>query len=80
MSETARPILYSMKQAAIACGVSLSLWKILVATGQTPAPCRLNTKVVFCVKQLELWSWAGCPSRDSEAWQSIIQKENNHEK
>jgi hypothetical protein len=69
-----QPILYDNRQAAQACGVSLSLWKMLVNSGQTPAPCRLNSKVVFSVKLLELWAQAGCPNRDSGTWKQILKE------
>jgi len=70
-------VLVNSKIASQLCGVGLTLWKELVETGRTPKPIRLNSKVTFSTRQLELWALNGCPSRDSELWQKLLEKEQN---
>ncbi|MHC4123031.1 MAG: hypothetical protein ACYSSI_05600 [Planctomycetota bacterium] len=72
-----KPVLVDSKTAASICGCGLTLWKQLNATGRTPEPIRLNSKVLISVRQLEIWAVNGCPSRNSERWQQILEKERN---
>ena len=66
--------LMDAKTASRFCGVGLTLWKQLNITGRAPEPIHLNSKVFWSTRQLELWAITGCPSRDSETWQTIIKK------
>lgn len=77
-SEKIKHILVDAKTAAQACGVGLTLWKQLTATGRNPEPIHLNSKVLFSTRQLELWALNGCPSRDSAEWQQILEREINN--
>lgn len=75
--ENIKPVLVEAKRAAQACGVGLTLWKELNSTGRCPQPVRLNSKTLWAVRHLELWAINGCPSRDSEKWKKILNKQNN---
>lgn len=74
------PVLVGSKAAAVICGVSLSLWYKLVETGRTPEPIPLHSKKLFSVRQLELWALHNSPSRDSEQWKCILERERNGQK
>ncbi len=75
-SETMTPFLVDAKTAAKLCGVSLSLFYELKATGQAPQPVKLNSKSLWCYAQLKLWADNGCPASDSAAWQTILKGQN----
>ena len=65
------PLLVPAKQASQLCGVGLSLWYELAATGQIPQAVKLNSKSLWPYDLLKLWAENGCPSRDSAEWQKI---------
>ncbi len=48
------PFLVSAKQASQLCGVGLSLWYELAATGQTPQAVKLNSKSLWSYDLLKL--------------------------
>ena len=75
--ENIKPVLVEAKRAAQACGVGLTLWKQLTTTGRNPEPIRLNSKLLWSTRQLEIWALNGCPSRDSDEWQQILEREIN---
>lgn len=66
------PFLIDARTAARLCGVGLSLWYELVATGQTPQAAKLNSKKLWSYNLLKLWADAGCPRRDSAEWQELL--------
>ena len=70
------PLLVNASVAAKLCGISLSLWYSLNASGQTPQPIKLNSKNLWSYGHLELWSDAGCPSRASAVWKEILKGQN----
>ena len=72
-----KSVLVDAKTAAQVCGVGLTLWKQLTATGRNPEPIRLNSKVLWSTFQLQLWALNGCPSRDSEKWKKILNEQND---
>ena len=76
--EKIKHVLADAKTAAQACGVGLTLWHQLNAIGRTPEPAKLNSKVLWSVRQLELWALNNCPSRDSVEWQQILERELNN--
>ncbi len=76
--ENIKPVLLEAKRAAKACGVGLTLWHQLNATGRIPTPVILNSKTLWSTRQLELWALNGCPSRDSVEWQQILEREQNN--
>jgi len=76
-SNKIKPVLVDAKTAAQVCGIGLTLWKELTATGRNPQPIKLNSKVLWSTRQLEIWAVNGCPSRDSELWQEILVEERN---
>jgi hypothetical protein len=76
--ENIKPVLLEAKRAAQACGVGLTLWHQLNATGRTPTPVKLNSKTLWSTHQLEIWALNGCPSRDSVEWQQILEREQNN--
>jgi len=67
------PILVDAKTASKLCGMGLSLWYELSSTGRTPQPVKLNSKKLWSYELLRLWGLNGCPSRDSTAWQKLLE-------
>ncbi len=76
--EKIKHVLVDSKTAASACGVGLTLWKELNVTGRCPQPVKLNSKTLWAVRHLELWALYNCPSRDSDEWQQILEREQNN--
>ncbi len=68
------PILCGARDAAAMCGVGLSLWYQLNATGQCPMPSKLNSRTLWSCELLRLWAVSGCPHRESEVWQRILRE------
>ena len=66
-----KPFLVNAKTAAQLCGVGLSLWYELAATGQIPQAVKLNSRKLWVYEELQEWCRNGCPSRDSAEWQKI---------
>ncbi len=66
------PLLVDAKTASKLCSCGLSLWYSLNSTGAAPAPVKLNSKSLWPVELLRLWSLNGCPSRDSVEWQELL--------
>ncbi len=61
--------LVDAKEAAALCGVSVSTWYTLVASGKTPDSVRLGRSVKWRLDELEEWINAGCPARS--AWNAL---------
>lgn len=68
------PVMLGARDAARACGMSLSLWYSANCRGLTPQSSTINTKRLWDYQLLKLWSLHGCPSRDSAEWQSLLAK------
>jgi hypothetical protein len=67
------PLLVDAPAAAALCGVSVWTWRALTAAEKTPAPVRLNGRVLWNHRELARWCDAGCPARSE--WQAIRQQE-----
>ena len=67
-----QPILLDSRQAASACGLSLSLFYALDAEGKLPQGCKLHSKKMYSVARLRLWADNGMPARDSDKWAALI--------
>jgi excisionase family DNA binding protein len=61
--------LIDAKEAAALCGVSISTWYSLVASGKTPNSVRLGRSVKWRLDELLAWIDSGCPARS--AWESL---------
>ena len=72
-----QPVLLDVRAAAKFCSCGVTLWRQLMLTGRTPEPSYLNSKIVFSRRLLEIWSISGCPARDTEKWQRILEMERN---
>jgi predicted DNA-binding transcriptional regulator AlpA len=57
------PLLVDASAAAALCGVSNATWYRLMSAGKVPAPVRLGGRVLWRVRELELWTDHGCPER-----------------
>jgi predicted DNA-binding transcriptional regulator AlpA len=67
------PLLVGADKAAAMCGISPASWFRLKASGQTPAPVRLNRSVRYRVEDLRLWIELGCPDLNTfEARKTVI--------
>ena len=55
------PFLVNAKTAAKLCGIGLSLWYELAATGQIPAGLKLNSRKLWAYDELKEWCKNGCP-------------------
>jgi predicted DNA-binding transcriptional regulator AlpA len=60
---TLPPLLVDAGAAAKLCGVSKATWYRLMSAGKVPAPIRLGGRVLWRVRELELWTEHGCPDR-----------------
>jgi excisionase family DNA binding protein len=65
----AESILIDAKEAAALCGVSVSTWYNLLASGKVPKPVRLGRSVKWRREELLAWVAAGCPARS--AWEAM---------
>lgn len=65
---TGSPILVDAKRAAELLGISRSMLHKLKATGRLPRPVRLGHRVLWRVRELEDWVYAGCPTM--ERWEA----------
>lgn len=52
---TLQPMLVGRGVAARLCGVSPASWDRLVSADRTPAPLKLNGRVLFCAHDLASW-------------------------
>ena len=68
------PALMDGKTASRFCGVGLTLWRQITATGGNPEPIRLHSRVLWPTRLLEAWALHGCPARDTEKWRQILNK------
>lgn len=59
------PMLVGRVEAARLCGVSPASWDRLVSSGRTPAPLKLNGRVLFRRHDLADWVALGLPDRAS---------------
>jgi hypothetical protein len=68
-----QPELFTRRQAADFCGVSLSAWAELESMGRIgPVPIRLSNRIVrYSRTQLMEWIRAGCPKRSGRSMGKI---------
>ena len=64
------------KRAAAACGWSVAAWYAGDSRGAIPQSVQMSgcSKRIWPVDVLRLWLTSGCPSRDSAAWQAILER------
>ncbi len=62
-------ILIDAKEAAALCGLGISTWYNLVASGKVPDSVRLGRSVKWRREELLAWIDAGCPART--AWKTL---------
>jgi len=63
------PLLIGAPQAAAMCGRSLSSWWRDCAAGRVPRPVKLGGRVLWRVRELQLWVEGGCPRRGG--WEAL---------
>jgi len=63
------PLLVDARKAARLVDVGLRTWRTLDAAGKVPQPLRLNSRVLWSVRELREWIAAGAPPRDE--WVAI---------
>ena len=63
------PLLLSTKDAAAVCGTSIRTWRGWDAGGKIPQPIRIGRATFWRLKDLQEWTEAGCPDR--ETWEAF---------
>jgi len=58
------PLHVDAVEAARLCGVGRSLWLELHTRGEVPAGFKLGRRLLWSIRELELWDAAGRPARE----------------
>lgn len=56
-----RPLLVSAKEAASLCGISQSMWYLLMESKKIPKCIRLGKRRLWSLEKLEMWIRLNCP-------------------
>ena len=63
------PLLLSVKQGAALCGLGISTWWRLLASGKAPKPPKIGGSVRWPRDEIFAWVAAGCPARAK--WEQV---------